>query len=92
MDNTRKVIRYIDKDIREYFKNYTVIYSKSMGATIYKDYNNNKTSKIGAIDIQTNSLRERIASFSLYRNPKNDFKKPLVGDLETKNHLPPFKL
>ena len=89
LDNTRKVIRYIDKDIREYFKNYTVIYSKSMGATIYKDYNNNKTSKIGAIDIQTNSLGERIASFSLYRNPKNDFKKPLVGDLETKNHLPP---
>ena len=89
LDNTRKVIRHIDKDIRGYFKNYTVIYSKSMGATIYKDYNNNKTSKIGAIDIQTNSLGERIASFSLYRNPKNDFKKPLVGDLETKNHLPP---
>ena len=30
LENTRQVIRHIDKDIREYFKNYTVIYSKSM--------------------------------------------------------------
>ena len=89
LENTRKVIKYIDKDIREYFPTYTVIYSKSMGGTIYQDYKNNKTSKIGAIDIQTNSLGERIASFSLYRDPQNDFRKPLVGNLETKNYLPP---
>jgi len=87
-ENSRNVLKHIDSDIRGFFKNYSFIYSKSMGGTIYKDYENNKTSKIGAIDIQQSSSGEKMASLSLYRDPNNDFKKPLVGDLETINYYP----
>ena len=83
----RELVKYIDHDLQKYFKDYGFIYSKSMGATFYKD-RTNKQSKIGSINVEINSQGEKSASMKLYRDPRQEYRKPLVEGLETHNALP----
>ena len=75
----RDLVKYIDSDLRKHYgsKDYWFQYSKSMGATLFC-IPKNKKSKIGTINIYPGG--DSVA-LSLYRNPENEWKKPIINDL-----------
>jgi hypothetical protein len=78
----RGLLMYINSDISKKFKDkYWFQYSRSMGSTFYC-VQNNKQSKIGSIEIWTG--RKQIG-LGLYRDPENDFRKPIMGEIKGKN-------
>jgi hypothetical protein len=75
----RELVKYIDSDLQKQFKSkgYWVQYSRSNCASFYC-IPDNKKSKIGGFEIYAGGKH---VALLLYRDPKNEWKKPVINDM-----------